>query len=61
MPKCTFCGENITKGTGKMYVYKDGKIAYFCSSKCQKNVKLKRNPVKTGWTKKFEEQKGGKK
>lgn len=34
-----------------MYVKKDGKILYFCSSKCQKNtIQLKRNPRKFKWT-----------
>ena len=49
--KCTFCGKAIPKGTGKIYVKKDGKIFNFCSSKCEKNlVKLKRKPVKIKWT-----------
>lgn len=48
--KCSFCSTQIEKGTGKMFVKIDGKIFYFCSSKCEKNqLKLKRNPVKTGW------------
>ncbi|MBW2993616.1 TRASH domain-containing protein [Candidatus Woesearchaeota archaeon] len=52
--KCTFCGENIKPGTGKMYVKSDGKIFYFCSNKCEKNMlKLKRKPLKTKWTKHF--------
>lgn len=51
MPKCTFCGNSIEKGTGKMFVYTSGKIAYFCSMKCEKNLlKLKRKPLKVKWT-----------
>ena len=51
MVKCTFCGENIEKGTGKIYVQKDGKMLYFCSMKCEKNMlKLKRKPLKTKWS-----------
>jgi len=51
MPKCTFCGINIKKGTGKMFVYTSGKVANFCSNKCEKNLlKLKRKPLKTRWT-----------
>jgi len=54
MVKCTFCGRQIEKGTGKMYVKKDGKIFYFCSMKCEKNmIKLKRKPHQTVWTKTF--------
>jgi len=56
--KCTFCGKNIKKGTGKIYVKKDGKIFYFCSSKCEKNmIKLGRKPVNVGWTEKHRENK----
>ncbi|MBI2133817.1 50S ribosomal protein L24e [Candidatus Woesearchaeota archaeon] len=41
--RCSFCGEEMEKGTGKMYVRKTGKIFYFCSSKCEKSlVKLGR-------------------
>ncbi len=51
MVKCSFCGENIEKGTGKMYVKKDGKILFFCSTKCEKNMlKLGRIPRVTRWT-----------
>ena len=48
--KCTFCGAEIEKGTGKMFVRNDGKILYFCSSKCEKNHFMGRNPRKTRWT-----------
>ena len=51
--KCTFCSEEIERGTGKMLVQNDGKILYFCSSKCEKNLTyLGRNPKKVGWTRK---------
>lgn len=60
MPKCSFCGKVIEKGTGKMYVFKTGKINYFCASKCERNsLKLKRKARKLKWTKFFE--KGAKK
>ncbi len=52
MAKCSFCGENIEKGTGKIYVKKDGKILHFCSNKCEKNMlKLKRKASYLKWTK----------
>ncbi|MBW2984034.1 50S ribosomal protein L24e [Candidatus Woesearchaeota archaeon] len=55
MVKCTFCGEVLRKGVGKMYVQKDAKIIYFCSSKCEKNqLKLKRKSITTRWTKRYE-------
>lgn len=57
MSICTFCGNEIEKGTGKMYVKKDGKIFYFCSHKCEKNLlKLKRKPIQTKWSKLFKKQ-----
>ena len=52
---CTFCGNEIEPGTGKMYVKKDGTILNFCSMKCQKNqLKLKRIPRRVRWTKNFQ-------
>ncbi|MET1124964.1 MAG: 50S ribosomal protein L24e [Archaeoglobaceae archaeon] len=49
---CSFCGYEIEPGTGKMFVRRDGRILYFCSGKCEKNMlKLKRNPRKLKWTK----------
>lgn len=51
MAKCTFCGTGIEKGTGKIYVKKDGKIFNFCSRKCEKNMLLlKRKPIRTRWS-----------
>lgn len=48
--KCTFCKDNIEPGTGKMVVKGDGKVLYFCSKKCEKNmIKLKRDPKKVKW------------
>ena len=49
--KCSFCGVNIEKGTGKIFVRKTGKVLYFCSNKCEKNmIKLGRKPRKIKWT-----------
>ncbi|MBS3102590.1 50S ribosomal protein L24e [Candidatus Woesearchaeota archaeon] len=57
MAKCTFCGNNLKRGTGKMYVQKDAKILYFCSMKCEKNMlKLKRKPITTKWSSRYEKQ-----
>ena len=48
--KCSFCKKEIEKGTGKIFVKNDGKIFYFCSNKCDKNMlKLKRKPSKQKW------------
>ena len=59
--KCSFCGKEIKKGTGVMFVKKDGTIFNFCSSKCEKNtLKLKRNPRNTKWTNEHHKIKKGK-
>ncbi len=51
---CSFCGREIEKGTGKMFVKNDGTILYFCSRKCEKNMlELKRDPRKYKWTKRY--------
>lgn len=58
MVSCNFCGKNIPQGTGKMFVQKDGKILYFCSNKCEKNLLvLKRKPRKVRWTEEFAKEK----
>ncbi len=54
MVKCSFCGNEIEQGTGKIYVQIDGKILNFCSMKCEKNkLKLKRKAREQKWTKKY--------
>ncbi len=51
---CSFCGYEIEPGTGKMYVRRDGRVFYFCSGKCEKNMlKLKRKARKLKWTKHY--------
>ena len=51
MAMCSFCSENISKGTGYMYAKKDGAVYYFCSSKCRKNqLGLGREGRKQKWT-----------
>lgn len=42
----------MPKAAGKMFVKSDGSIFYFCSSKCQNNWNLKRDPKKVGWIRK---------
>ena len=51
---CSFCGDEIEPGTGKMFVKKDGTVLNFCTNKCYKNmIELKRVPRTTAWTEKF--------
>ncbi len=53
--KCSFCGEEIGRGKGTLYVKKDGSTLSFCSSKCRRNMlKLKRNPRKLKWTTRYQ-------
>jgi large subunit ribosomal protein L24e len=55
---CTFCGDEIEPGTGRMYIKKDGVVYNFCSSKCFKNlVILGRVPRRTTWTRYYEREK----
>ncbi len=50
---CTFCGNDIEPGTGKMFIRKDGTINFFCSSKCQKNLNLGRIGRRVRWTRRY--------
>jgi large subunit ribosomal protein L24e len=58
MVNCSFCGYPVSKGTGKMYVKKDGTTFNYCSSKCEKqHLKLGRSNRVTPWTKQFRKEK----
>lgn len=53
---CSFCGQDIEPGTGKMYVKKDGTVYNFCSNKCKKNrIDIGRVPRRTRWTNRYSE------
>ena len=53
---CSFCGDAIEPGTGKLYVRKDGSVFNFCSNKCQKNnIGLGRVSRRTRWTVRYGE------
>ena len=56
---CSFCGQDIEPGTGKLYIKKDGTKYHFCSNKCQKNmINLKRVNRNVRWTTHFTKQPG---
>jgi large subunit ribosomal protein L24e len=48
--ECDYCGQDIEPGTGTMFVRTDGSTTYYCSSKCEKNADLGREPRETEWT-----------
>ena len=54
MVKCSFCGNQIEQGTGKLFAKNDGSLWYYCSKKCEKNQnKLGRLPRKIKWTQEY--------
>ena len=58
MASCSFCGTRIERGTGKIFVYANGKVLNFCKMKCEKNMlKLKRKPLNIKWTKAYHDEK----
>ena len=58
MAKCLFCEKKIEKGTGTLYVFKSGKVANLCSTKCEKNMlKLGRKARNLKWTTEKKEKK----
>ena len=46
MPKCVYCGKNYPFHQGVTFVKTDGTIQYLCSSKCRKNMEMKRRKVR---------------
>jgi len=55
MVDCSFCGNNVPRGTGTVYVLKTGKVLNFDKSKCERNMlRLKRKARNLKWTKHYE-------
>ena len=55
--KCNFCGNAINPGTGIMSVDSTGSVSFYCSSKCEKSVLLKRSARKVRWTQAYRKEK----
>lgn len=56
--ECSFCGNKIEPGTGKLFIKTDGQTFNFCNSKCEKNmVDLGRKERETKWTRKHAQEK----
>ncbi|MCS7097109.1 MAG: 50S ribosomal protein L24e [Candidatus Methanomethylicia archaeon] len=48
--RCSFCGKDVPKGRGMLYVKSDGTVLFFCSSKCRKNMLyFSRKPGEVKW------------
>jgi ribosomal protein L24E len=43
--KCSYCAVDIKKGTGIMYIHKNGDINYYCSNTCYKNNIILRRKI----------------
>ena len=56
--KCSFCGEEVPKGQGKIFARNDGRVFYFCKPKCERNFKLGRDAKAVKWTKTYSDLKG---
>jgi len=46
MPKCVYCSKNYEFPKGITIVTIKGKVNYLCSSKCRKNMAMKRRKVR---------------
>ncbi len=55
MPKCVYCGRTYDIPRGLTLVMKDGTINHLCSSKCRKNMQMKRRKVR--WVSKLKRSK----
>ncbi len=54
MVKCIFCGKDENYFKGLHLITNDGRVDYYCSSKCRLNaLKLKRDKRKVKWTEAF--------
>lgn len=46
MPKCIYCGKDYGAPRGMTLVMNDGSVKHLCSSKCKRNMLMKRRKVR---------------
>lgn len=46
MAKCSYCGKEYEPPRGLTLVMNDGSLRHFCSSKCRKNMAMKRRKAR---------------
>jgi len=51
MPVCSFCKQHYKEPRGLTVFTFEGKTIHYCSSKCRRNIALKRDPRKVNWIK----------
>lgn len=51
MPTCSYCKKHYHEHKGLTVFTFDGRRIFYCSSKCRRNNKLKRDPKKVNWIK----------
>ena len=57
MPICSFCKKNYQEPRGLTVFTFDGRAINYCSSKCRRNMALKRDPKKVNWVKREKKKK----
>jgi len=57
MPTCSFCKKNYQEPRGLTVFTFDGRSINYCSSKCRRNMALKRDPKKVNWVKREKKKK----
>ena len=57
MPACSFCKKNYDEPRGLTVFTFDGRAINYCSSKCRRNMALKRDPKKVNWVKREKKKK----
>ena len=46
MPKCSYCSKDYDIHKGLTLILKDSTVKHLCSSKCRKNMLMKRRKVR---------------